>query len=50
MTFPATSIVMARAAVRVPDVLRNDVLRKDVLRKDGLRKEEKLGSFIGSRL
>jgi hypothetical protein len=41
---------MARAAVRVPDVLRNDVLRKDVLRKDGLRKEEKLGSFIGSRL
>ena len=40
MTFPATSIVMARAAVRVPDVLR----------KDGFRKEEKLCGFIGSRL
>jgi hypothetical protein len=50
MTFPATNVVSARAAVRVPDVLRKDVLRKDVLRKDGLRKEEKLGSFIGSRL
>jgi hypothetical protein len=35
MTFPPTSVVMARAAAKV---------------KDGLRKEQKLCGFIGSRL